>query len=99
MVRGKQIRPSSVAQARGRLGGAGQICHQKSGENSIPLGGGPHPGQELLDLVYGLIGVDPRYVIRAGKFHERRSWDPFGYIPPLLYVRVWVAGSMHDERW
>jgi hypothetical protein len=46
--------------------------------------GGPNPGEELLDLVKDLVGVDENEMIVAAQLHEPRAGDPRGEITTLI---------------
>ena len=95
----EQVTPAPVAEPRRLLGRADDVGEEDGCEHAVRLGPSAGAGQELLDLVYDLVGVPrPERVGISGQLDEFRARNLGGDPAALFHVRVAVVGAMHDER-
>src|SRR5919197_291292 len=86
VVRLEQLAPAPVAELHRALRRADDVGEEDGREDAVGLGRRPRPGQELLDLVHDLVGVDPRDVVVPGQLDEACARDVLGDVAPLVHM-------------
>jgi hypothetical protein len=100
----EQRSPARVAENLDLLGGANEVGRDNGGQNAVRDPCRPRPGEELLDLVEDLVGVDGDgdgdgdEVIVSREHDEPRTRNVPGEVAALLDVDIEVACAMENER-
>ena len=90
--------PARVPEILHPLGRADEIGEEDGGQHAVGSAHGTRPGEELLDLVEDLVGVDGHEVVVACELDVARARDLLGDVAPLLDLHVEISGAVQHER-
>ncbi len=98
MVRLDQPGPTPIADLDRPLGGAHEIGEEDGRQHPVGVRPPAHAGEEILDLVDDLVGLDPRQVVISLQLDEPCARNAVGKVAALLDARIAVARAVQDDR-
>src|SRR5204863_2275452 len=94
----QQVTPPAVAELSGPVRGADDVGEQDRGQAPVGYRGPARPGEELLDLIKGRVGVPQvRQGFRAGQQNVPGVRDLGGGEPPRFLVVVGDGALQHQR--
>src|SRR5438445_7527075 len=85
--------PRSVAELCRALGRADDVGEEHRRQDTVRLRPMPHAGEELLDLVEDLVGVDPGQMVVPRQLDEARTRDVLGDVAALSRSKLKLKGA------